>query len=70
MAQLENIIQKPLITEKSSLISEKQNRFGFIVDLKSSKNQIKEAVEEVKPIIEAVVDEVKSTTKKKVVKDA
>ena len=29
MAHIEQIIEKPLITEKASLISEKQNRYGF-----------------------------------------
>lgn len=45
MAQLENIIVKPLITEKAAVATEKYNRFGFVVELKSNKNQIKEAVE-------------------------
>lgn len=45
MASAEFVIVKPLITEKSSEISEKENRFGFIVDLKANKYQIKNAVE-------------------------
>lgn len=45
MAQLENIIKSPLITEKSSALNEKQNRYGFKVELKANKNQIKDAVE-------------------------
>lgn len=45
MAKLENILKKALITEKTSVIGEKFNRFGFIVDLKANKNQVKEAVE-------------------------
>lgn len=45
MAQLMDILKKPLITEKMSTLGEKDNRYGFIVDLKSNKNQIKEAVE-------------------------
>ena len=45
MAHIEQIIEKPLITEKASLISEKQNRYGFKVALKANKNQIKQAVE-------------------------
>lgn len=46
MATLENIIKKPLVTEKSSLQTEVANRYGFIVDLKANKYQIKNAVEE------------------------
>ncbi|MCF8059092.1 MAG: 50S ribosomal protein L23 [Bacteriovoracaceae bacterium] len=45
MAQLEEILKKPLITEKTSIIGEKTNRYGFVVDLKANKNQIKTAIE-------------------------
>jgi large subunit ribosomal protein L23 len=45
MAQLENVIVKPLLTEKASLATEQFNRYGFVVQLKSSKHQIKAAVE-------------------------
>ena len=40
MAQLEEVLKKPLITEKTSIIGEETNRYGFIVDLKANKNQI------------------------------
>lgn len=43
--QIESILVKPLISEKASEATEKTNRFGFMVALKSNKNQIKEAVE-------------------------
>lgn len=46
MAILENIIKKPLVTEKSSTQTEVANRYGFIVDTKANKYQIKSAVEE------------------------
>jgi large subunit ribosomal protein L23 len=45
MAHLEEIIKKPLITEKASFSTEKFNRYGFIVNNKANKNQIKNAVE-------------------------
>ena len=45
MAHIENILVKPLITEKSATATDKFNRYGFVVELKSNKNQIKEAVE-------------------------
>lgn len=45
MAQLTEVLKKPLITEKTSILGEQANRYGFIVDLKSNKNQIKEAIE-------------------------
>ena len=51
-----NIIIKPVITEKMSAISEKMNnRYGFIVDKRADKLQIKKAVEE---IYEVKVDQV------------
>ncbi len=45
MAQLENILKKPLITEKVSKGTEKFNRYAFVVELKANKYQIKQAVE-------------------------
>ncbi|MFA8299454.1 MAG: 50S ribosomal protein L23 [Hyphomicrobiales bacterium] len=42
-----NIIIKPVITEKMNAISEKMNRYGFIVDKRANKLQIKKAVEEI-----------------------
>ncbi len=45
MAYLEDVLVKPLITEKASSASEKYNRYGFVVDLKANKHQVKLAVE-------------------------
>ncbi len=39
------IIIKPLVTEKMTSISEKSNRFGFIVRPEANKIEIKNAVE-------------------------
>lgn len=41
-----NIIIKPIITEKMTAQSEKMNRYGFIVDKRANKLQIKRAVQE------------------------
>jgi large subunit ribosomal protein L23 len=38
------IIKKPVITEKMTEIGESQNRYGFIVDKRANKLQIKQAV--------------------------
>ena len=38
------IIKKPVITEKMTAISEKLNRYAFIVDVRANKLQIKKAV--------------------------
>ncbi|MBQ0078144.1 MAG: 50S ribosomal protein L23, partial [Bacteroidales bacterium] len=39
------IIIKPIVTEKLTAQGEKLNRFGFIVDVKANKLQIKDAIE-------------------------
>ena len=41
-----NVIKKPIITEKMTAISEKYNRYGFVVDRRADKLQIKKAVED------------------------
>ena len=41
-----SILIKPIITEKMTDASEQLNRFGFVVDRKANKIQIKAAVEE------------------------
>lgn len=41
-----DILLKPIVTEKMTAQGEDMNRFGFIVDRKSNKIQIKKAVEE------------------------
>ncbi len=40
-----SIIQKPVVTEKMTAASEKLGSYGFIVDKKSNKLQIKKAIE-------------------------
>lgn len=39
------ILKKPVVTEKMNRITEKQPRYGFIVDKRSNKLEIKKAVE-------------------------
>ena len=40
------VIIKPIITEKMTHLGEKLNRFGFKVDLRANKLQIKEAIKD------------------------
>jgi len=40
------IIKKPILTEKASLLTEKLNRYSFKVDHRANKIQIKQAVED------------------------
>ena len=55
---MENILIKPLLTEKSSALTEKYNRYLFQVNLKANKNQIKKAVEQ---LFDVKVDAVTTT---------
>ncbi|MBQ2188025.1 MAG: 50S ribosomal protein L23 [Bacteroidales bacterium] len=50
------IIKKPIITEKMTAISEKLNRYGFIVDVRANKLQIKKAVEDLYGVQVAAVN--------------
>ena len=40
-----NILQKPIVTEKMTRMTEKSGRYGFIVNPKANKIQIKKTVE-------------------------
>ena len=44
--ELLNVIVRPLLTERSTLLTEKENRYVFEVGLTASKGQIKRAVEQ------------------------
>ena len=50
------IIKKPIITEKMTAISEKLNRYGFIVDVRANKLQIKKAVQDLYGVQVAAVN--------------
>ena len=41
-----NVVIKPIISEKMTMVGEKYNRYGFIVDRKATKPQIKKEIEE------------------------
>jgi len=62
-----NILIKPIISEKMQAVSEKFNRYGFIVDRKATKSQIKYAIEEVYGVrvdrINTLVQRGKATTR-------
>jgi len=42
-----NVILKPVITEKMSQATEKLNRYGFLVDRRANKLQIKKAIKDI-----------------------
>jgi len=41
-----DILLKPIVTEKMTILGEKLNRYGFIVDKNANKIEIRNAVEE------------------------
>ena len=41
-----SVLIKPIVTEKMTELGESRNQFGFIVDKKANKIQIKKAIEE------------------------
>jgi large subunit ribosomal protein L23 len=45
MIGLENVLIKPLLTEKTSKDTEAFNRYAFVINTKANKNQVKSAVE-------------------------
>ena len=42
-----DIIKVPLITEKSTILKERENKYAFLVDNRANKDEIKRAVEEI-----------------------
>jgi len=42
-----NALIKPIISEKMTKVAEQYNRYGFVVDRKATKPQIKKEVEEI-----------------------
>jgi len=47
VAELHDILIRPLITEKSTILTDDQNVYVFEVGLRSNKIQIKQAIEQV-----------------------
>jgi len=50
------IILKPIITEKMTQMGEKLNRYGFMVDRKANKLQIKQAIKDLYGVDVAAVN--------------
>ena len=59
------ILIKPLVTEKMTILGEKLNRYGFIVDRSANKIEIKAAVELMYGVTVADVNTVNYHGKKK-----
>ena len=50
------VIIKPILTEKMTIQGEKLSRYGFIVDTKANKLQVRQAVEEMYNVVVVDVD--------------
>lgn len=59
------ILIKPLLTEKSDLLSESKNQFSFIVNKKANKLEIKSAIEKMYGVNVSSVNTLIQTGKKK-----
>ena len=60
-----DILLKPIVTEKMTMQGEDLNRYGFIVDNRANKLQIKEAVEEMYSVTVNAVNTMRYLGKKK-----
>jgi large subunit ribosomal protein L23 len=60
-----SIIIKPIVTEKMTHLGEKLNHYGFIVDKKANKLQIKKAIKELYGVEVAEVNTMTYPGKKK-----
>ena len=56
------IIIKPVLTEKMTIQGEKLNRYGFIVDVRANKLQIRNAVEQMYNVVVTDVNTVNSVS--------
>lgn len=60
------ILKKPIITEKMTEISDKLNRYGFIVDKEATKDQIRNAIEQLYNVKVTSVNTMRYAGKKQV----
>ena len=58
-----DIIIKPVLTEKMTIQGEKLNRYGFIVDVRANKLQIRNAVEQMYNVVVTDVNTVPARTR-------
>ena len=59
------IIKAPVITEKSTRLSQEENKYVFKVDSKATKDQIKKAVETIFKVKVVDITTINAKTKKK-----
>jgi len=59
------ILIRPIITEKMTIIGDKLNRYGFIVDKRSNKLQVKQAIEKMYNVTVESVNTMRYSGKRK-----
>ena len=59
------IIKAPVITEKSTRLSQEENKYVFKVDSKANKNQIKKAIENIFKVKVVEISTINAKVKKK-----
>jgi large subunit ribosomal protein L23 len=59
------IIKRPIISEKTMLLAEQQNKYTFSVDKRANKVQIKKAIEEIFKVTVVKVNKIVSNPKKR-----
>jgi large subunit ribosomal protein L23 len=59
------ILIRPIVTEKLTILGEKLNRYGFVVDREANKIEIKKAVEQLYGVTVAAVNTVRYAGKVK-----
>ena len=67
MAHITDVLKKPVLTEKSLLLQQNENKYTFDVDLTANKTEVKVAVEKMFDVkVESVnIMNVKPKTKRK-----
>jgi large subunit ribosomal protein L23 len=60
-----NILIKPIVTEKMTSQTEKYNRYGFLVEKRANKMQIRKAIEEIYGVTVESVNTMRYGGKKK-----
>lgn len=63
---MEQVIIKPIITEKMTAVSEKLNRYGFVVNSRANKLQVKSAIESLYGVTVTDINTMNYIGKKKV----
>ena len=65
MAHITDVLKKPVLTEKSLLLQQNENKYTFDVEITANKTEVKHAVEEIFDVEVAKVNIMNVVGKKK-----